>query len=495
MKNKWFVRILSVLLGVVVIAGIGMFVYEKGYYGNRWYPNTTINGVDVSGQTLADSKEMLLAEHKDYTLTVTGRDEGSLTIQGTDIDYQFDIGQDFDELFRSQHEKMSLFRQSNEYTTDYDVSYDEDKLTKVVSCSAIVTGEGYKIRKPKDAYVEYSSEKQQYQTVAEVAGNKIKKKAFLSALDEVLRQAQETMDLTDEETYPDIYKAPSVTEEDEELQTALDVCNNAALRYITWNMGKGVKEQITPEEISQWITYKNGKVKYDNEAIADWVEAFCLKYKTVGKTRTIKDHNGKKVKIYGGDYGWQMDYEKTLSQTKKALKKTIDMEVTKNYLDNPSDSSASKKALTIKRKVVYLNTAYQKDYDNFAVDWDTKNYTEISIADQKVYVIRNGKVAFTCKCITGLPVEGRSTPTGAYFIKEHREAYTLTGADYSTPVTNWVRITWTGTGFHPATWQPWSSWNKNMYKSRGSHGCINLSPSDAKTIYDMTKYREAVFIH
>ena len=71
----------------------------------------------------------------------------------------------------------------------------------------------------------------------------------------------------------------------------------------------------------------------------------------------------------------------------------------------------------------------------------------------------------------------------------------MTGADYSTPVTNWVRITWTGTGFHPATWQPWSIWTKDLYKTRGSHGCINLQPDDAKKIYDMVKYREAVFIH
>jgi lipoprotein-anchoring transpeptidase ErfK/SrfK len=493
MKNNWLVRIVSVLLGVIVIAGVALAVYQKGYYGGRWYKNTTINGVDVSGQTLEASKQKILEEHTDYVLTVTGRQQGSLTIHGTDIDYTFDIGEDFDQLFTTQHEKMALFHKASDYSMEYNVSYDAGKLSSVVSQSALMTGEGYEIQKPVDAHVEYSSEKQQYECVSEVAGNKIKKKAFLSALDDVLRKAEETMDLNDEETYPGVYKAPAITGDDESLQTALTACNNAALRFITWNMGKGVKEQITPEEISQWITYKNGKIKYDNDAIADWVEAFCLKYKTVGKTRTIKDHIGKKVKIYGGDYGWQMDYETTLRQTKKALKKAIDSSLTQAYIDNPDDET--QKALTIKKKVVYLNTAYQKDYDNFAVDWDTKNYTEISIADQKVYVIRNGKVALTCKCITGLPVEGRSTPTGAYFIKEHKEAYTLTGADYSTPVVNWVRITWTGTGFHPATWQPWSSWTKDMYKSRGSHGCINLSPTDAKKIYDITKYREAVFIH
>lgn len=302
------------------------------------------------------------------------------------------------------------------------------------------------------------------------------------------------MDLTDEKTYPGVYKTPKITSEDEELKTALSTCNNAAIRFIKWNMGEGVTEQITPEEISQWITYKNGKVKYDKEAISDWVEAFCLKYKTVGKTRTIKDHNGKNVKIYGGDYGWQMDYEKTLSQTMKALKKSLDTSATEAYLKEP-DNLDNKKALTIKNTVEYLNTAFRKDYQNFAVDWDTQNYTEISLADQMIYVFRKGKVAYSCKCISGLPVEGRSTPTGAYFIKEHNTHRVLKGENYATPVDNWVRITWSGTGFHSAPWQSWSSWTKNYYKVRGSHGCLNLEPSVSKQIYDMVQYREAVFIH
>ena len=118
--------------------------------------------------------------------------------------------------------------------------------------------------------------------------------------------------------------------------------------------------------------------------------------------------------------------------------------------------------------MLYANTAFRKDYKNFINDWDPENYIEISIQEQKVYVI---------------------------LIKKQREAYTLTGADYSTPVTNWVRITWTGTGFHPATWQPWSRWTKDLYKTRGSHGCINLAVADAAKIYKMSKYREATFIH
>jgi len=308
-----------------------------------------------------------------------------------------------------------------------------------------------------------------------------------------MKRAKKQINIADSKKYPDVYKAPKYTSKDDILNQELTLCNNAALRYITWNMGEGAIEQITPEDISKWITCKDGKIKYNNTKIADWVEAFCLKYKTVGKTRTFIDHNGKKAKLGGGDYGWQLDYEKTLAQTKKALKKKISQDATDAYIADQSENNKS--AITLKKKVIYANTGFKKDYVNFNEDWDPDNYIEISIADQKVYFLKKGKVKATFRCITGRPVPGRATPTGVFFIKEHKRAYTLTGADYATPVKNWVRITWTGTGFHPATWQPWSSWNPSLYKTRGSHGCINLSPGDAAQIYELAKYRMAVFMH
>lgn len=488
--------LLYILVGsvaVVLIAVAVFLVYDKLYYGKRWYQGTMVNGMDVSGQTLAESRKTIIQQYADYSLTISGRGYGKLTLYGDEIDYIFDTGEHFEQAFQEQHRHFSLFPQNHSFEIDYSVTYSQDKLTTLVKKSELVTGGNiFKIQEPKSAYVEYSEEKQQYVMVDEIPGNKIKVNAFIPVIEEALQQAKTELDLT-EEKYDEVYKSPKRTAEEESLRTEIAACNNAALRFIEWDMEEGVIESITPLEISQWIRYKDGKIKYDKKAIEEWVENFCLKYKTVGKTRTIKAHTGKDVEIHGGDYGWQLDYKKTLDQAKKAIHKEIDADLIDAYIKEPDKKN--KKALTMKKKVNYLNTAYQRDYENFAVDWDTDNYTEVSLKDQKVYVFRKGKVAFSCRCITGRPVEGRTTPTGAFFIKEHRPEYTLTGEDYETPVKNWVRVTWTGTGFHPATWQPWSRWTKDLYKTRGSHGCINLSVEDAEKIYKMTSYREAVFIY
>lgn len=482
-------------IGIAVVAVVmAVLIFNSIYYKNRWYRHTVINGVDVSGQTLSDSEQRLREANQNYVLKIAARRGGELEIRGEEIGYSFAISEAFQKAFENQHKSLAMFYRGGELSLEYSVSFDSEKLNEILQNSVLVTGsDDYKIKKPQSATVKFSKEQNQYVVAGEDPGNTLDQSVFVTAVENALRQAKSQIDLGDSDAYPDVYQTPDMSSGSEEIQGALDACNNAALRFVTWNMGEGVKEQITPVNIAKWISYEDGKIIYDNKAIENWVENFCLKYKTVGKTRTIKSHNGKNVKIYGGDYGWQMNYEKTVKQAKAALKKKIDSSLTQNYINDPSDEN--KKALNIKKKVLYLNTAFKKDYEKFAVDWDTKNYTEVSLSEQMVYVFRKGKVAFKCRCITGRPVEGRRTPTGAYFIKEHREAYTLTGADYRTPVTNWVRITWTGTGFHPATWQPWSRWTKDLYKTIGSHGCVNLEPADARKIYKMTSYREAVFIH
>lgn len=496
-KKRKIGIVIGTLAGVIVLVTVSFFVYIHIYYSGKWYPGTTINGVDVSKQTLEESKEKLAKVFHDYDLTVAARENGSLTIRGRDLDYVVDSGTEWDDLYEKQHASSVWFTKTKEYSLNYNVAYNEEKLKEIIAGSEIARGsEEYKIVQPVSAHAGYDKNKKQYVCVEEVWGNQIRIPQLTEAVKAALQEARTRIDITDQQKYPDVYEAPGVTSKDPELQTEVTSCNNAALRFITWNMGEGVTEKITPDRIAKWITYKDGKVKYNETALASWVEKFCAKYKTVGKTRMIESHEKKKVrkvKVVGGDYGWQMDYNKTLKQAKNALKASIDNNDTLAYIADPS--SENKKKLTLKQKVNYLNTAFKKDYENFEEDWDTQNYTEVSLSKQMVYVIRKGKVAFKCRCISGLPVKGRTTVKGAFFVKEHRRNYTMRGEDYETFVACWVRITWTGTGFHPANWQPWSRWTKDLYRTRGSHGCINLHPADAEKIYQMVKYRELVFIH
>ena len=55
-------------------------------------------------------------------------------------------------------------------------------------------------------------------------------------------------------------------------------------------------------------------------------------------------------------------------------------------------------------------------------------------------------------------------------------------------------FTYSGCGFHDATWQ--SAFGGTRYKDGyGSHGCVNLSYSDAASLYDIIAVGNAVVVH
>ena len=136
------------------------------------------------------------------------------------------------------------------------------------------------------------------------------------------------------------------------------------------------------------------------------------------------------------------------------------------------------------------------NYENPEEDYNTQTYSEVDISEQMVYVFQNGQVVYSAKCVTGLPSDAtRSTKTGCWYIKDKKLEYTLTGADYKTPTKYWIRITWTGTGYHYMNRSDWDKWTPDLYKTRGSHGCINLQLEDVKNIYNLVALRDMVFIH
>lgn len=479
------------VLGMVIV-GTGL----KLYYQNRWHPNTIVNGLDVSGKTFQDSEQMMQDYVEDYVLHIEGRKDGQLDISSTSIDLQLD----FEQILREQYEqqKKDCFLphfMKKEYELDFPVTYSDEKIDQLIQNAPMLNGdEDYTIIPPKSAYIDYSEEKGYGIIVVEEPGNKIKKDVFRQVLIQALEVLEDHMDLSDEEKYPDVYKAPRYRAEDDVIQNAVETYNQYLLHWITWDMGEGVEEELTPQIINDWLSInKKGKVKFDKVAMEEWIEAFCLKYKTQGKTRTFTTHDGETIEVEGGDYGWCIDYQGTVDQTYKILtkkkKKALDA-----YIEDPSDEN--RKKLTKRMEPNYLNTAFQRDYVNNNLDWDPDNYSEVDLSDQMVYVYRDGKLAYSSICVTGLPSDPeRATRTGCYYIKDKKEDYVLRGADYETPTKYWVRIMWTGTGYHYLGRSDWGNWSPEIYKTRGSHGCINLQLEDAENIYNLVRMRDAVFIH
>ena len=93
--------------------------------------------------------------------------------------------------------------------------------------------------------------------------------------------------------------------------------------------------------------------------------------------------------------------------------------------------------------------------------------------------------------VSGKVAADHDTPTGAYFVNSRETNRTLRGEDYESFVNYWMPFNG-GVGMHDATWR--SSFGGQIYLRGGSHGCINLPVSAAKTIYENIEVGDAVLV-
>ncbi|MFC0526709.1 L,D-transpeptidase family protein [Phytohabitans kaempferiae] len=107
----------------------------------------------------------------------------------------------------------------------------------------------------------------------------------------------------------------------------------------------------------------------------------------------------------------------------------------------------------------------------------------VDLTHQTVFAIQGGKVVLGPTVTrTGMP--GYATPTGAYSVRN--KALKEWSNPYEVWLPYWQRFNG-GIGFHETT-------TYIHTKSIGSHGCINLLPSDARAFYKLGKVGTRVYV-
>ena len=177
----------------------------------------------------------------------------------------------------------------------------------------------------------------------------------------------------------------------------------------------------------------------------------------------------------GGTYGWEVDEKTELT----ALTQSIE------------------KGETVTKEPAYCEN--QTAVSHGAQDWGN-TYVEVDLTRQYMWYVKDGKTVMETSVVTGKPTPDKETPQGVYSILEMKQDKVLTGEiqanglpEYRTRVNYWMRVTWTGIGFHDATWQ--SAFGGDRYINYGSHGCINMSLSDAEKLYGMLEMGTPVVMH
>jgi lipoprotein-anchoring transpeptidase ErfK/SrfK len=110
-------------------------------------------------------------------------------------------------------------------------------------------------------------------------------------------------------------------------------------------------------------------------------------------------------------------------------------------------------------------------------------------ATHQMTVVRNGVVEKTIPVSMGMAGGGHTTPNGTYYVLEKFPTIVMDSSTYGVPVNSAngyklnvqlaVRIDNSGNFVHSAPWSVSDQGKRNV-----SHGCINISPDNAKWFYD-----------
>jgi lipoprotein-anchoring transpeptidase ErfK/SrfK len=204
-----------------------------------------------------------------------------------------------------------------------------------------------------------------------------------------------------------------------------------------------------------WISQKqDGSVDFDQDMIKDYVKSLASRHNTAYRKHELETSYGQTVTISNGSYGWIIDQATEREELYEALMAGESMD----------------------REPVYSQTAASHTGNDYG---DT--YVEINLSAQHLFFYVDGELLVESDFVSGNESRGWSTPGGIFPLTYKERNATLRGTNYATPVNYWMPFNG-NIGMHDSNWR--SSYGKNIYKTNGSHGCINLPPSVAEVIFD-----------
>ena len=121
-----------------------------------------------------------------------------------------------------------------------------------------------------------------------------------------------------------------------------------------------------------------------------------------------------------------------------------------------------------------------------------KTYIEINMGSQMLYYYVDGQLNMNMPIVTGNINRSRGTPTGIYPVYNKRYHTNLIGVDYVSYVNYWLGVH-KGVGIHDALWR--KKFGDEIYKSDGSHGCINCPLDNVEKLWEVVDVGTPVVLY
>lgn len=446
------------IFSVFVIYMIGVL-----FFNNAFLPNTYINGVNYGLKSVKETELHIKNNAIPETFTLIKNDGTSEEMDLSSLDYTVENQTDLQEISNSQSPFTWAFAffSSTSYKADVKITYDVSGLDGIIDNLKCVTSQ--KVSPPQDAYIEKTENG--YKVIPEKEGSLIDKEILKEQLIAAIQNNETELDLSEK----GCYKQADVTTESESIRQMANLIENLDSIKITYDFDDR-QEVLTSEQINSWILIdENNEIQVDTDKAKQYVINLAAKYDTYMTDREFVTSAGETITVGGGIYGWQTDVAATRDALIEAIKQ------------------CQKTTLTPVYKIEGMSRATDDIGDT---------YVEISLEQQHMWYYKDGELFLETDVVTGLDTEKRQTPTGVFCIWSREKdrylgEYAVQG--YRTHVNYWMPIDWTGVGIHDSSWR--TSFGGEIYKTNGSHGCINTPKDKVSLLFENCRTNTPVIIY
>lgn len=454
-------RLIGFAAAVIVLAAAGYYAQGVIHYQNIFSPGTTVNGIGIGERTLEGAEERLSSVLADQTITITERGGTAEEIPGAAISLDADYTSSLKKMLALQNPWLwILHRRGEEYTVDVEWTCDEEALADEVAALDAVNPANW--QEPEAARIsDYREELKGYEVIPAFPGTELSGEKVRQAVLDAIAAGETSVDLESAGCY---VRAAS-EEADPALIAAVQELNLYAGASVNYTFDDET-ETLDGSTIHNWLSIaEDGSVVLDEAAAAAYVTEFASRHNSVGKEVRFMTSYGEEVTVPGGSYG------DTINEKKELETLLASVYAGESVTREPEYTARAKKS-------------GGRDYGD--------TYVEVNLTKQHLFFYKDGELVVETDFVSGNEARKMSTPAGAYYLKSKTRNAVLVGRNYRTPVSYWMPFNG-GIGLHDATWR--NKFGGTIYKTNGSHGCVNLPKSAAKLIFEQIEAGDPVFCY
>jgi lipoprotein-anchoring transpeptidase ErfK/SrfK len=459
----WTVKKKPIIIGATAVLLIAAGYFGAGsYYEDKFLPNTTLDGIDISNDTVAQAKAETTAAIAQAQIQIVENGEAIHAFTPADLGVSVDNTEKLETMKAEQRGwnwPILLFREKQAQTDLSGVSVDEAALAGIL---AEIPLDNENRTAPVNATVVKGTDG--YEITPEAAGNKVDLEQLKATILAAVVAGESEVDVAA------AYQQPALTADDPVLKETvqkLDELTDTVIQYTI----SGQTETVPQTAIVEWLGIdENGEVSVNREGVTAYLQGLSDKYSTYSRTRDFLAADGETVQVPAGTYGWTLAVADETDNLISYVLAGKDVTVTPNY----------------------NGTGYHAD----GADIGT-TYVEVDLSSQHMWYYKDGAVALETDIVSGHPQT--PTPTGVFYIWNKEEDAVLKGynpkteKDYESPVEYWMPVDWTGVGIHDSSWQP--AYGGEYWLTAGSNGCVNTPPGVMAELFGMISVGVPVVIH